>query len=313
MVIRQILDVFDILDRPDASGEAMKQLLQSCGAGRVTVKKLSSPQGSTDGIRFFLPGSNGKSRGGDAPTLCIVGRLGGLGARPALTGFVSDGDGALAVLAAALKLGNMHAAGDQLPGDVVVCTHICPSAPTIPHDPVPMMGSPISILEMNRFEVDASADAVLSVDTTKGNKVMNQNGFAISCTVKEGYILRASDDLLNIMVRVTGKMPSVLPISQQDITPYGNGLYHINSVLQPAVATTAPVVGVAITTEQPVAGCATGATHFSDIEASARFLIEVAKDFTQGRCTLYDAREFQEILALYGEMTHFQTLGKHIV
>ena len=49
--------------------------------------------------------------------------------------------------------------------------------------------------------------------------------------------------------------------------PYGNDLYHLNSILQPATATSAPVVGIAITTEVPVPGCATGASHFIDMEA----------------------------------------------
>ena len=52
---------------------------------------------------------------------------------------------------------------------------------------------------------------------------------------------------------------------------------HINSILQPATATDAPVVGVAITTETMVAGCATGATHPTDLEETARFVIEAAK------------------------------------
>jgi len=31
------------------------------------------------------------------------------------------------------------------------------------------------------------------------------------------------------------------PITTQDITPYGNGVYHLNSILQPSIATTAPL------------------------------------------------------------------------
>jgi Protein of unknown function (DUF1177) len=69
----------------------------------------------------------------------VIGRLGGLGARPARIGFVSDGDGALIALAVAAKLGSMRRAGDQLPGDVIIATHICPTAPILPHDPVPFM------------------------------------------------------------------------------------------------------------------------------------------------------------------------------
>lgn len=77
------------------------------------------------------------------PTLGILGRLGGLGARPEMIGYVSDGDGALAALAIVAKLLDMKKKGDVLPGDIFISTHICPDAPTSPHDPVPFMGSPV--------------------------------------------------------------------------------------------------------------------------------------------------------------------------
>lgn len=56
------------------------------------------------------------------------------------------------------------------------------------------------------------------------------------------------------MISTTGRLPHVFALSQRDITPYGNGLYHsLNSILQPATASTkAPVVGVAVTTETTV-------------------------------------------------------------
>ena len=103
----------------------------------------------------------------------------------------------------------------------------------------------------------------------------------------------------------------IFALSQQDITPYGNGLYHLNSILQPATATNAPVVGVAITTETTVAGCATGATHFVDCEEAARFMLEVAKYFGKGDCKFYDEEEYALIQKLYGPMGHFQTKGKN--
>ena len=109
----------------------------------------------------------------------------------------------------------------------------------------------------------------------------------------------------------TGKLPYVLPITTQDITPYGNGVGPINSIMQPATHTNKPVVGVAITTETAVAGCATGASHFADIEGSARFALEVAKRFTNNTCSFYDKEEFDILIDLYGEMNHLQTLGKN--
>lgn len=310
MLLKQLMEVYELVDRADASGNMVKEYLEGLGAEDVTVKKITGDKGSTDFIRIRIPGTNGKSKGMDAPTIGILGRLGGLGARPTATGMVSDGDGALIALTIAAKLLDMRKKGDYLDGDVVVCTHICPDAPTQPHEPVPFMGSPVEMSVVNREEVSDELDAILSVDTTKGNKIINTRGFAISPTVKEGYILKVSDDLLNIMQITTGRMPFVFALSTQDITPYGNGLYHLNSILQPATATTAPVVGVAITTEVPVPGCATGASHFGDMEEAARFMLEVAKAYGRGQCQLYDENEFKRILELYGNMNHIQTLGK---
>jgi hypothetical protein len=75
------------------------------------------------------------------------------------------------------------------------------------------------------------------------------------------------------------------------------------------VATHAPVVGVAITTESLVPGCATGASHLVDIEEAVRFSIEVAKHFGVGKCRFYDEEEFKKMVDLYGPMRHLQTLG----
>jgi hypothetical protein len=172
------------------------------------------------------------------------------------------------------------------------------------------MGSPVDMKSLNVHEVDSEMDAILSIDTTKGNRIINQRGFAISPTVKEGYILRVSEDLLTLMEITTGKRPVVFAITTQDITPYGNGIFHLNSIMQPCVATRAPVVGVAITAESAVPGCATGASHIVDIEEAVRFSIEVAKSFGSGKCRFHDEEEFNKILELYGPMHHLQTVGR---
>ena len=301
-----MLELFDILDSPKASGALVEQYLLSIDPqAEIYVYPLQGPKGSTDMIKVRIPGS----RSGDAPTLGILGRLGGLGARPERIGFVSDGDGALAALTVAAKLLDMKVKGDVLPGDVIVSTHICPDAPVRPHHPVPFMDSPVETAQVNREEVSDALDAILSVDTTKGNRLINGNGIAISPTVKEGYILPVSDDLLDIMQITTGELPQVFALTMQDITPYGNDVYHLNSILQPATATSAPVVGVAITAQTMVPGCASGASHFTDVEEAARFMLEVAKAFGKGNCRFYDPAEFARIQKLYGSMAHLQTLG----
>lgn len=310
MLLKQIMEVYEHIDTATASGQHMKEYLEKYGAKDVEVKTIIGERGSTDFIRIRIPGLNGKSKGKDAPTIGILGRLGGIGARPEMIGMVSDGDGAVVALAVAAKLLDMQNKGDFLEGDVVVSTHICPDAPTQPHKPVPFMGSPVDMATVNKEEVDGELDAILSIDTTKGNKVINHRGFAISPTVKEGYILKTSNDILDIMEITTGKLPVVFPLSIQDITPYGNDLYHLNSILQPATATKAPVVGIAITTEVAVPGCATGASHPFDLEQAARFTLEVAKQYGRGDCKFYDELEFDRLIKLYGSMSHIQTLGK---
>lgn len=312
MLLKQLMEVYDILDDSTASGSKMKDYyLRLKPDAKVETFVLNGPKGCTDVIRILIPGYCGKTNGGTAPTLGIIGRLGGLGARPEMTGFVSDGDGACTALTVAAKLLDMQAKGDYLEGDVIIATHICPNAPTEPHQPVPFMGSPVEMSQNNETEVMPEMDAILSIDTTKGNRLINHRGFALSNTVKDGYILRVSDDLLDIMQTTAGEPPYIFPLATQDITPYGNGLYHLNSILQPAVATSAPVVGVAITAKTMVAGCATGASHYTDMEEAARFSIEVAKYFGKGICKFYDEKEFQELVKLYGSMKHIQTLGKN--
>ena len=313
MLMKQILEIYDILDSIYANGAAMEEYLRVIDTDAdidVYELKGENGDGKTDMIKIRIPGTKGKTVGGEAPTIGLLGRLGGIGARPERIGFVSDGDGALCALAIAAKILDMRKKGDVLEGDVLISTHICPVAPTQPHKPVAFMGSPVEIAQVNKEEVSDDLDAILSVDTTKGNRVINTRGFAISPTVKEGYILKTSEDLLDIMQITTGRLPYVFPLTTQDITPYGNDLYHLNSVLQPCTATPAPVVGVAITTEMPVPGCATGATHICDVEEAARFMLEVAKSFGRGECQFYDKEEYEKIVHKYGSMKHLQTKGR---
>lgn len=309
MSLKYTMEVIELLDDVNANGESVVRLFDGFEHCTATYETVAGQEGSTDFVKVVIKGTEGKSSGGDARTLGIVGRLGGLGARPQRIGFVSDGDGAAAAVAIALKLANMSVKGDRLPGDVIVTTHICPTAPTQPHEPVDFMGSPVDILTMNQYEVVPEMDAVVSIDTTKGNRVFNHRGIALSPTVKSGYVLKFADELLRIMEMTTGDLPVTFTVTTQDITPYGNDVYHINSILQPAVATDAPVVGVAITAKTAVPGSGTGASHEVDIAQAVRFSIEIAKEFTRGQIEFYDAEEFDRLEKLYGSMKHLQTLG----
>ena len=114
MIVKQLIEVFDILDSADASGLKVKEYLESKGATNVEVVKREKDGKSTDFVKVVIPGSNGRLKGGNAPSLGIIGRLGGIGARPERIGFVSDGDGALTALAAAAKILDMNSKKDFL-------------------------------------------------------------------------------------------------------------------------------------------------------------------------------------------------------
>jgi hypothetical protein len=300
--MKQLIEVLDLMDDSSVDGESVKRYLSEYGVEECDVVTLSGEKGKTDVLKILIPGVNGKASGGQVPTLGIVGQLGGIGARPDVKGMVSDADGAVVVVAAAAKLSQSRSRGDGIPGDVLVTTHIAPNAPILPHDPVPFMISPVPIMDVLKECVDPSMDSLISVDATKGNRVIKKHGFAITATVKNGWILRVSDDFVNIYERVTGEPVSVLPITMQDITPYGNNVYHINSIMQPWIMTEGAVVGLATTASVPVPGSGSGANYVVSLESASRFCIEVARDYSNGRCRFYDEKEYENLVNCYGEM-----------
>jgi hypothetical protein len=305
MALKQVLEAFELLSAANVNGEAVVDLLRSRGIDQATSAHVNGPNANTDFVSCLIPGARN-----DVRTLGIVGRLGGVGARPTVTGMVSDADGAVVALAVALKIADMAKHGDRLPGSVRVHTHVCPQAAVRDHKPVPMMRSPLPMQDMMRREVHPDMAAILSIDATKGNRLVNRRGVAITPSVKEGYVLKVPDVLLDLLAWVSGELPMVVPITTQDITPSENGVWHINSIMQPATATTAPVVGVALTAQSTVPGCASGANHAVDLDVATRFCIEVAKAFGEGRCAFYDAQEWELLQRRYGSLARLQTLGQ---
>lgn len=304
-MLKQVLEIVDLIDGM-VTGAQVEEYLRAYGADDITVFPVKGERGHTDFIRIRIKGKSGKSAGGDTPTLGVIGRLGGVGARPERIGMVSDADGAIVALSVALKLLRMKQREDWLDGDVIIATHVCPTAPTLEHQPVPFMNSPVDMATLNMHEVMPEMDAILSVDATKGNYILNSRGIAITPTVLNGYILPVSPRLLDLEAYVTGRLPVVLPLSQYDVTPYGNDLNHINSILQPAVATESPVVGVAVTAQTTIPGSATGACQEVDLRDACMFCIETAKCMNEGAELFYDIEEYHRTLEMYGSMAHFK-------
>jgi hypothetical protein len=107
------------------------------------------------------------------------------------------------------------------------------------------------------------------------------------------------------------KLERPMPVctsSTYDIIGAG-GLPRINSIMMPATRTAAPVVGVALITETAVPGVATGANQAADLEAAARFCLEVAKAFGRNACAFYDPEHFAAFTRLYGRLSFLQGSG----
>lgn len=320
MSLQSTLIAYELLESATVDGARVGDLFAPYAdlGIKVTVTTVNDepPEDTsktTDFVSILIPGTHGKTAGGNARTLGVIGRNGAIGARPARIGMVSDADGPIGAIAVAHRLAQMKRNGDPLPGDAIVTTHISTDVAMSYNDGVPFAGMPVSSATMNRYEVSPDMDAILSIDASKGNRIIKQRGFAISATAMQGYILRVAPDLVSVMESTTGRPAAVFAIAQQDITPYDNGLHHFNSIMQPHVATKAPVVGVALTARSVVGGSDSSANHESDIAESVRFCVEVAKRFTTAApgqtCEFYNAREWQTIRQLYPELAVFQTYG----
>ena len=76
MLLRQVIELFDLLDTPAANGTTVTNLFKERGNVEVTVENVKGDEGDTDCVTILIKGSEGKSIGGSAPTLGIIGRLG---------------------------------------------------------------------------------------------------------------------------------------------------------------------------------------------------------------------------------------------
>ena len=292
MLLEQIMDMSDILDCSKASGKQIKEYLHSIKSDAdIDVYELNGPKGKTDMVKLRLPGINGKTRGGKAATIGLLGRPGGLCASPERLGFMSNGDGAIIALAIAAKLLKMQNKGEFMEGDVFISTQVCHDGLKRPYNTVPFMGSTVNMAQFNQNDLSFELDAILSVDTVRSDRVINNHNFAIPHAINDFCMLKVSNSLLDIMQMVTGRSQQVFSLSTQDITPYGNDLYHINCKLQPCTAS--------------------DTAHYADIEAAARFMLEVAKEFGRGECHC-NKEEKNKVLMLSGSMKHFQTMGARI-
>ena len=293
----ECLEIGELLSDPAAGGGEVAALFPADAA--LTLTPLGEGDTQFDFVRIDLPGRNGKTAGGSAPTLGILGQLGGLRV-PGIPGLASEADGAVVSLAVALRLARMKAVGESLNGDVIVTTHVCQTAMLEPREPYPFVMPPVPFRRLLDFHVDAAMDAILTAETARGNRFVCHKGFAITQTVMQGYVLPGSPDLLRIMEHTTGTAPILYPVAMQDITPWDNGVHHSTLLLAPATVCDAPVVGVGLTSAAAPTGYATNVADVTDLENAARFCLNVAEEFGAGSCRFHDAEEFARMVERYG-------------
>lgn len=293
-VSREIRMAYDLLSQHNINCNTLISILRSHGLQDVTVNRVvANNHAYSDFLRILIPGSAGKQRGMHAPTLGIVGRLSGIKLQSQPLSLVSDADGAIAAIALALKLAALQASGEGPLGDVIITTQLALHASASHHSPASLTMSPIDTLTACRMEVDPQMDAVVSISVCRATHWVNTDGIAITPPVKEGLILPPCDSLLHLMESVTGMQPVVFPLSSYDITPANNGLYHVNSMMQPSLATAAPVIGLALTSVNLVPGTTPRHNDLLDVELAIRFTLELIYGFTSGNISLYDDQQFE--------------------
>ena len=70
MIFKQLIELYDLLDSPSASGAGVVEYLRGIDpACDAETYVLEGPKGSTDMVRVRIPGSRGRAGGGEAPTI----------------------------------------------------------------------------------------------------------------------------------------------------------------------------------------------------------------------------------------------------
>ncbi len=116
-------------------------------------------------------------------------------------------------------------------------SHIATHVSITPHDPVDFMGMPVSSNTMNQYEVDKQMDAILSIDTSKGNNIIKHRGIGdFSHGYARLYFTRRTgfSSLTGVCNRRCNKDASH---HHTRYFSYDNGVYHFNSIMQPHIAT----------------------------------------------------------------------------
>ena len=285
MILKSLIDVLELLESRDPVSKIEERL-----KGRVEYSKKSI--GDVVYIKALYRGK-GKGR------VEILGRLGAIQVKGE-KGLVSDADGAIVALTTLFELLNLKEKGIELDIDVSFVTNISLDAKLIPHKPFNFMVPLIGLDEALKEEVDPEAKLILSVDSTKGNILAKYDDFAITYVIKDGYILKPKDEVIEIYNRVTGHEVYFVPLSTGDLTPLDFNVYHISTLISPWLYSEAPVLGIATVSRQVIPGYVTGVLNINMLEHASRFCLEILKYVEKGG-SVYEESELKELKERLGE------------
>lgn len=237
--------------------------------------------------------------GGGNKRVEVLGRLGAI-QMSQFKGLVSDADGAIIALTVLAELKRLEEKGIKLNLDVSFVTNVALNAKLIPHKPFDFMVPEVGLDDALKEEVDPKASFIISIDSTKGNRLAKFDDFALTHVVLNGYILRVSDEVVDIYNRVTGHEVYLVSLTTGDLTPLDFNVYHISTLISPWLYTTSPVLGIATVSKQMVPGYATGVMDLNMLERASRFIIELLKHIGLGG-KVYDEREYEELVKKLGD------------
>ena len=303
-MLRHVIEIYDLLSDPSARGPQVAALFDG---SRTALTETADDAGRhVDFIKIVFPGSAGKMSGGSAPTLGILGTLGGLRIPGLSKGLVSDADGAVVALACALRLEQMSGFGERYKGDVIVATHVCQEAIEEPHEPYSFMRGPLSKRDMTAPQVDPDMDAILSIDTSRGNRVWQPRWLRHHVSGQRGLGAEGESRLAARHGIHDGPGARGLPDRHAGHHPLRKRTHPHQRDHAAGDLDRGARRRVALTTRAVVPGIGTGVAHLTHLEVAGRFCLGTAEAFGAGDCTFYDAAEFARLVELYGSMGHLQ-------
>ena len=76
MALKQVLEVFDLLETPTINEAEVRNFFINKGSEEteIDIQKIKERKGETNFIKIHIKGIEGQSEGGESPTIGIIGR-----------------------------------------------------------------------------------------------------------------------------------------------------------------------------------------------------------------------------------------------